>query len=120
MPRKESEAVPEGNGLVPQREEIGSGEPTLADVYRLFEERFDRQQEIMDSFFDGMSSCFDRWNMKLDEKMDQHVTPGAWSLAATSRHGGRRASRHEDSRAHGGRHNSSTSNAGGWLLCMPG
>ena len=27
MPSKESEAVPEGNGLVPQK--VGSGQPTL-------------------------------------------------------------------------------------------
>ena len=91
MPRKESEAVPVGNGPVPQQEEFGSGEPTLADVYRIFEEgfdrqrkimdsRFDKQQKRMDSFFDGMNSCFDRWNRKLDEildetrVMDQHVT----------------------------------------------
>ena len=80
MPRKESEAVPEGNGPVPQQEEFGSGEPTLADVHRLFEERFDKQQKRIDSFFDGMDSCFDRWNRKLDEildetrVMDQHVT----------------------------------------------
>ena len=73
MPRKESEAVPEGNGPVPQQEEFGSGEPTLADVYRLFEERFDKQQKRMYSFFD-------RWDKKLDEisdemrKMDEHVT----------------------------------------------
>ena len=45
MPRKESEAVPVGNGPVPQQEEFGSGEPTLADVCRLFEERFDRQRK---------------------------------------------------------------------------
>ena len=59
-----------GNGPVPQQEKFGSGEPTLADVYRLFEERlnrqqklmdsrFDKQQKIMDSFFDAMDSCFD-------------------------------------------------------------
>ena len=72
MPRKESEAVPEGNGSVPQQE-FGSGETTLTDVYRLLEERFDKQQERMHSFFDGMTSCFDRWNKKPDEKMD-HVT----------------------------------------------
>ena len=47
MPRKESETVPEGNGPVPQQEEIGSGEPKLADVYRLFEERFDRQHTVL-------------------------------------------------------------------------
>ena len=52
MPRKESEAIFEGIGPVPQQEEFGSGEPTLADVYRLFEERFDRQQKRMDRFFD--------------------------------------------------------------------
>ena len=80
MPRKKSEAVTKGNGPVPQQKEFGSGEPTLADVYRLFEERFDRQQKRMDSFFEGMDSCFDRWNRKLEEisdearVMDQHVT----------------------------------------------
>ena len=80
MPRKDCEAVSEDNGPVPQQEEFVSGEPTLADVYQLFEEGFDRQQKIMDSFFDGMGRCFDRWNRKLDEVlhetrvMDQHVT----------------------------------------------
>ena len=82
MPGKESEAVPVGNGPVPQQEEFGSSEPTLADVYRIFEERFHRQQKIMDSrfdkqqkrmdsFFDGMDSCFDRWNRELDEILDE-------------------------------------------------
>ena len=53
----------------PQQEEFGSGEPTLADTYRLCEERFD-----------GTDSCFDRWNKNLEEisdqmrKMDEHVT----------------------------------------------
>ena len=35
MLRKESEAVPEGNGPVPQQEELGSGQPTLEDVHRM-------------------------------------------------------------------------------------
>ena len=76
MPRKGNEAVPEGNSPIPQQEEFGSGEPTLADAYRLCEERFDR----MDSRFDRMDSYFDRCNRKLDEisnetrVMDQHVT----------------------------------------------
>ena len=66
MLRKASKAVPEGNGLVPQKGELGSGQLTLGDVYRLCVERFDRMD--------------DRWNKKLDEitdkmrKMDQHVT----------------------------------------------
>ena len=50
MLRKESEAVPEGNGPVPHLEESGSGEPTLADVYKFFVESFDRQ----------LKSCLDR------------------------------------------------------------
>ena len=66
MLRKASKAVPEGNGPVPQKEELGSVQLTLEDVYRLWVERFDRMD--------------DRWNKKLDEisdemrKMDQHVT----------------------------------------------
>ena len=38
MPRKEGKAVPEGNGPVPQHDEFGPDQPTLADIYRLFEE----------------------------------------------------------------------------------
>ena len=38
MLRKESEAVPECNGPIPQQEELGSGQPTLEDVYRKVEE----------------------------------------------------------------------------------
>ena len=69
MLRKASEVVPEGNGPVPQKEELGSGQLTLGNVYRLCAERFDR-----------MDSYSDRLNKKLDEifdemrKMDQHVT----------------------------------------------
>ena len=40
MPRKESNAVPEGNGPAPQQEEFGSGQPTLADAYRIIEKLF--------------------------------------------------------------------------------
>ena len=43
MPRNWSKAVPEGNGPVLQQEEFGSDQPTLADVYRHFEVRFERQ-----------------------------------------------------------------------------
>ena len=35
MLRKASEAVPEGNDPVPHKEELGSDQPTLADIYRL-------------------------------------------------------------------------------------
>ena len=42
MVRKASEAVPEGNDPVPQKEELASGQSTLADIYRVCVERFDR------------------------------------------------------------------------------
>ena len=64
MLREASEAVPEGNSPVPQKEELGSGQLTLGDLYRLFEERFDRQLKRMVSFFDRMD---DRLNKQLDE-----------------------------------------------------
>ena len=62
MLRKESEAIPEGNGLIPLKEDSGSDQPTWRDIYRI------------------MKEAFDRWDKKLDEisdevrKMDQHVT----------------------------------------------
>ena len=62
MLRKASEAVPEGNGPVPQKEGFGSGQPTWGDAYRT------------------MKEALDRWDKKLDDisdevrKMDQHVT----------------------------------------------
>ena len=58
MLRKASEAVPEGNGPVPQKEELGSGQPTMEDVYRM------------------MKEAFDRWDKKLDEisgKMEKYI-----------------------------------------------
>ena len=69
MPRKESKNVPEGNGPVHQREELGSGQPTLEDVYQVLEEGFRK-----------INSYLDQMNRKLkevtDEKrsMDQHET----------------------------------------------
>ena len=45
MLRKECEAVPEGNGRVPQQEEFGYGQPTPVDVYRKIEELWDRKMD---------------------------------------------------------------------------
>ena len=55
MPRKQSKAVPEGNGPVPQHDEFEPDQPTLADIYRLFEERLDRQLDRMKSHFDELA-----------------------------------------------------------------
>ena len=55
MLRKESEAVPEGKGPVPQKEEFGSGQPTRGDVHQM------------------MKQAFDRWDKKLDEIMEEYI-----------------------------------------------
>ena len=100
MPRKENEAIPESNGTIPQQEEFGSDQPTLADVYRMMEELFDKSDSKIDK------AC------RRDESDTSAFSkPRAGRSAATSCHGGRRASRREDSRAHGRRHYSRSSDA---------
>ena len=72
MPRKENRAVPEGNDHVPQQEEFGSGQPTLADVYRMMEELFNKLHRYLDS----IKRYFDQQEKKLDgfmEMVDQRV-----------------------------------------------
>ena len=56
MPRNWSEAVPEGNGPVPQQEEFASGQPTLATVYRIIEELFDKSDVRLEKLLDEMRS----------------------------------------------------------------
>ena len=80
MLRKASKTVPEGNGPVPQKEELESGQLTMGDAFRLLIEKFDRQQERMDSRFDRqqerMDSYFDRIDSRLDrqlERMDSYI-----------------------------------------------
>ena len=96
MLRKESEAVYEGNGPVPRQEEFGPDQPTLTDVYRLFEKRFERELK-------GVKSHLAKTDM-LANKIERNKTAfsrsGAGRSEATSCHGSRRASRHQDSRTH--------------------
>ena len=77
MPRKASKAAPEGNdGPVPQQEEFGLGQPTLAGVYRMFKKRFDQS----DIYWYSIKSHFDQQEKKLDEMaeemrmMDQRIS----------------------------------------------
>ena len=56
MPRTESEAVPEGNGSFPQQEEIGSDQPTLADVYRMVKELFDKSEWRLEKLTENLRS----------------------------------------------------------------
>ena len=54
MPRNWSNALPEGNGPVPQPE-LGADQPTLADIYRLCGERLDTQLNRIKSHLDELS-----------------------------------------------------------------
>ena len=54
MPRNWSKAVPEGNELVSQQEEFGSDQSTLADIYRMVEELFDKSDRNMDQLTEKM------------------------------------------------------------------
>ena len=67
MSRNRSKAVPEGNGPVLHYYEVGSGESTMADLYRTLEENFD----IMDNNLDRMSSRFDRQENKSVELTEE-------------------------------------------------
>ena len=60
MPWKESEVVPEGNGPVHQREEFGSGQPTLEDVYQMIKEAFDRWDKMLNEISDEARERFTR------------------------------------------------------------
>ena len=44
MSRKQGKAVPEGNGPVPH-DQLGFGEPTMEDLYRMFKEYLDRRDK---------------------------------------------------------------------------
>ena len=52
MPRNWSKTWPEGNGPVPRQDEFRPDKLTLVDLYRRFEEIFDRQLKLMESRFD--------------------------------------------------------------------
>ena len=59
MLRKAIKAVPEGNDPIPPKEELGSGQPTMEDVYR-------RMKLMMSHFKENMDV--------LSDVMDQHLT----------------------------------------------
>ena len=52
MPRKWNKAVAEGNGPVLHQEEFGPDQPTLVDICRRFEEKFNRQLKLIKSRFE--------------------------------------------------------------------
>ena len=80
MPRNWSKAVHEGNRSVPQQEELGSDQPTLVNVYRLFEESFDRRLKIMKSRFDQQEKKLKEFmeNMRATEQHSPSLEQDAW------------------------------------------
>ena len=52
MLRKASEAVSEGSGPIPQQEECGSGQPTLAGAFREIGETLDEFHNEMTGLFE--------------------------------------------------------------------
>ena len=69
MPWNWSEAVPEGNGPIPQKEEFGLANPRRrTHTYRVFEERFERQRKgnkrLLDKM-DGLSHKMDELSQEM-------------------------------------------------------
>ena len=73
MPRKESEVVSEVNGPVHHQEELGSGQPTLANIYRPSEQSLDRQQlKLMKSHFEQQEKKSDKL-MEMTRRLEQYL-----------------------------------------------
>ena len=54
MPQKKNKAVPDCNGLVPYHDEFGSDQLTMADLYRIIKERFDRSDKQFDELAENI------------------------------------------------------------------
>ena len=114
MPRKVSKAVPEGNDVpVPQQKEFGSGQPTLADVYRMFKERSDQSDRYWYIISFDMRRSWTRWRKRSEWWISVYQACSKMLGSPTPCYGGRRASRHQDSRSYGGHRFSSSSDAWG-------
>ena len=62
MLRNRSKTAPGGNGSVPHHDEYGPDQPTMADIYRLFDERFDKELNRMKSHtISKIKSWMDLW-----------------------------------------------------------
>ena len=79
MLRRVSEAVFEGDGPIPQQEEFGSGQPTLADARR-------EMKEKLEEFHDDMTGLFEQFEARLEQDARQRRYDG-----------GRRDRNHQDS-----------------------
>ena len=68
MPRNRRKAVPEDNGPVPHHDELVPDQATIvADIYRLFEQRFDRKLNRLEIHFDQREKTLDELMEKTRE-----------------------------------------------------
>ena len=114
MLRKASEAVSEGNGPVHQEEEYGFGQPAPVEDFReiksLLKEQEKMLKELRDYLKDGVRRLIEQYAARLEQDARQpRLAMEADGQADT-----------KTLRSHGGRRNSSTSDAWGWLFCSPG
>ena len=109
MLRKESEAVPEGNGPILQQEELCSGQPTMEDVYRIMKEVFDRWDRKLDEISDKMEEYIEE-RTSIDQRLTRLEHGARQPRLAMEADGPANTA---NSRAHGGRRYSSTGDAGG-------
>ena len=75
MLQKESKAVPEGNGPVPQKEEFKCGQLTWGDVYRMMKQAFDRWDRKLDEMLKNMEEYIEK-RTSIDQRLT-HLEHGA-------------------------------------------
>ena len=68
MLRKASEAVSEGKGPIPQQEEFGSGQPTLAGAFREIKERLEECHDEMTGLFEQLAG-----RLEQDARQQRHT-----------------------------------------------
>ena len=94
MLRKASEAVSEGNGPIPQQEELGSGQPTLEDTFREMREKLEEIHDDMAGLVEQLAAHAEqdawqqRYTMEADETANTKTrerTEGAATALQTMR-----------------------------------
>ena len=117
MPRKENEDVSEGEG--PILLQLLSGGITLENFHRMWSEKIDK---TFDKYIGIIRIIYEESSRSTEVGPDSGVDDGGTDQREVCqeqedrqprRHGDRRASKYEDSRAHGGRRYCSTSDAWG-------
>ena len=64
MSRNQGKAVPDDNDPILQHNEFGPDRPSLADIYRLVEKGFDRNLNLVKSYFDQLDELMEKTREK--------------------------------------------------------